>query len=182
MKTQISSIILLVLAFSFCTTKNSTEAVERSGESLANTVLNLPDSLIRYNAKISQPPKPVAINSTAIIVFINVSCVTCISELDYWLENSDKLQEKNIPLLFILRASDDFYFFKFLVENEKKALPDGDFYFDINDEFRILNEELLINEVNTFLIDQALTVIKSGNPVKNTPFHKELVTTLESIF
>ncbi len=103
-----------------------------------------------------------------------MSCVTCIGDLDYWLENSDKLQERNIPIVYILRASDDFYFFKFLVENEKKELPDGDFYFDINDEFRILNEELLINEVNTFLIDQALTVIKSGNPVKNSSFAKSL--------
>ncbi len=51
MKIQISSIILLVLAFSFCTTKNSTEAVERNGESLVNTVLNLPDSLTLYKSE-----------------------------------------------------------------------------------------------------------------------------------
>jgi hypothetical protein len=174
MKTQISSIILLVLAFSFCTTKNSTEAVERSGESLVNTVLTLPDSLTRYTAEISQPPKPVAINSTSIIVFINVSCVSCIGDLDYWLENSDKLREKNIPLHFILRASDDFYFFKFLVENEKKELPDGNFYFDIHDEFRVLNEHIQNNEANTFLIDQDFAIIKSGNPIKSSSFAKSL--------
>jgi hypothetical protein len=59
---KIIPFIIIVLAFSFCTTKNNTENVVRNGESLANTVLNLPDSLIIYNAEISQPPKPVAIN------------------------------------------------------------------------------------------------------------------------
>lgn len=171
---KITPFIIIVLAFSFCNTKNNTENVVRNGKSLANTVLTLPDSLTLYNSEFSEAPRSVAINSTSVVVFINVSCVTCIGDIDYWLENSVKLQEKNIPMIFILRASDDFYFFKFLVENEKKELPEGSFYFDINDEFRVFNEKLLTHEVNTFLIDQGLVIIKSGNPVKNTSFAKEL--------
>ncbi|SNS54587.1 hypothetical protein SAMN06295967_11248 [Belliella buryatensis] len=171
---KITPFIIIVLAFSFCNTKNNTENVVRNGESLANTVLTLPDSLTLYKSEFSEVPRTVAINSTSVVVFINVSCVTCIDELDYWLENSAKLQEKNIPMIFILRASDDFYFFKFLIENENKELPEGSFYLDIKDEFRVLNEKLLTHEVNTFLIDQGLKVIKSGNPIKSSSFAKDL--------
>ncbi|MFN3802812.1 hypothetical protein [Belliella pelovolcani] len=171
---KISSFIFMVLSFSFCTTKNDTENGEKFREILGSTLLTLPDSLILYNSEISHPPRSVAINESSMVVFINVSCVTCLEDLDFWLENSEKLQEKNIPMIFILRASDDFYFFKFLVENENKEIPEGSFYLDIKDEFRVLNEKLLTHELNTFLIDQGLKVIKSGNPIKSSSFAKDL--------
>lgn len=171
---KIISFIFIVLAFTFCTTKNDTEYVEELREILGSTLLTLPDSLILYNSEISHPPRSVVINESSMVVFINVSCVTCLEDLDFWLGNSEKLQEKNIPMIFILRASDDFYFFKFLVENENKELPGGSFYLDIKDEFRVLNEQILTNGANTFLIDQELVIINSGNPVKSSSFAKSL--------
>lgn len=165
------------MAFSFCTNQTKIENVKVEGKDFQNKLLTIPNCLNFYNLDTSQSPQEgetIKIDQSAIIVFINVSCVTCISDLDFWLENSRKLQERNIPLNFILRSSDDFYFFKFLVENENKELAPGSYFFDINDEFRMLNEELLLNETNTFLINQDLEIIMSGNPVKNESFAKKL--------
>ncbi|AFL86218.1 hypothetical protein Belba_3730 [Belliella baltica DSM 15883] len=87
---KITPFIIIVLAFSFCNTKNNTENVLRNEESLANTVLTLPDSLTRYKSEFSEVPRSVAINSTSVVVFINVSCVTCIGDLDYSLNGNFK--------------------------------------------------------------------------------------------
>ncbi|WP_339865976.1 hypothetical protein [uncultured Algoriphagus sp.] len=162
--------IILIFSLSFCTTKTKIENTQAERKDTQNKLLTLPNCLTLYNLDTNQSShegKTIEIDQSAIIVFINVSCVTCIGDLDFWLENSRKLQEKNIPLVYILRASDDFYFFKFLVENENKELAPGSYFFDINDEFRKLNEELLLNETNTFLINQNLEIITSGNPAKN---------------
>lgn len=87
---KILNFIIIVLAFSFCTNKNNTENVERNGKSLANTVLTFPDSLTRYKSEFSEVPRTVAINSTSVVMFINVSCVTCIGDLDYSLNGNFK--------------------------------------------------------------------------------------------
>jgi hypothetical protein len=87
---KITPFIIIVLAFSFCNTKNNTENVVRYGESLANTVLTLTDSLTLYKSEFSEVPRTVAINSTSVVVFINVSCVTCIGDLDYSLNGNFK--------------------------------------------------------------------------------------------
>lgn len=175
----LSSILVMILAFSFCTDKTKIENLKVERMDFQNKLLTFPNCLNLYNLdtnQSSQEGETIKFDQSAIIVFINVSCVTCIGDLDFWLENSRKLQEKNIPLVYILRASDDFYFFKFLVENENKELAPGSYFFDINDEFRKLNEELLINETNTFLINQDLEIIISGNPAKNRTFSQKLFT------
>jgi hypothetical protein len=172
-----STTILLIFALSFCTTKIKVENLKENHEDLKTRLLTLPNSLTLYNLdtiQISQQGETIKIDQPTIIVFINVSCITCIGDLDFWLENSKKIQEKSIPLTFILRASDDFYFFKFLVENEKKELAQGSYFFDIYDEFRMLNEDLLLNKTNTFLINQNLEIIISGNPVENRSYAHEL--------
>lgn len=174
---KISSTIVLIFLLSFCTTKITDENTQGERKDLQNKLLTLPNSLTSYNLytnQSSQQGETIKIDQSAIIAFINVSCVTCIGDLDFWLENSKKLQEKNIPMFFILRASDDFYFFKFLVENENKELAPGSYFFDINDEFRKLNEELLVNETNTFLINQDFEISTSGNPVENRSFAQKL--------
>lgn len=173
----LSSIFLFILAFPFCSDKTKIEKTDEDLKDLESKQLTLPNSLTLYNPdtnRSSHQGETIEIDQFALIVFINVSCVTCIGDLDFWLENSRKLQEKNIPLMYSLRASDDFYFFKFLVENENKELAPGSYFFDIKDGFRKLNEELLVNEINTFLINQDLEIITSGNPVKNRSFAREL--------
>lgn len=178
MKIKINYVFVLFMAFSFCKTKTEVENVQVEFQIMQDKILKLPNILTQYKIdsnQFSQQEKRIKINNSTMIVFINVSCVTCIDDLDFWLENSEKLQEKNIPMIFILRASDDFYFFKFLVENENKELPMGSIYLDINDEFRTINEEFLTDETNTFFINQNLEIITFGNPVKNTPFAKELL-------
>ncbi|WP_339751024.1 hypothetical protein [Algoriphagus aquimarinus] len=173
----LGSILVIILAFSFCADKTKIENLKVDRKGFQNKSVTFPNCLNLYNLDTnqgSQDGKTIIIDQSAIIVFLNVSCVTCIGDLDFWLENSTKFKERNIPVLFILRASDDFYFFKFLVENENKELAPGSYFFDINDEFRKLNEELLLNETNTFLINQDMEIITSGNPVENGSFAQKL--------
>lgn len=85
-----SFFVFTFMVFSFCNTNTSSENVEIKEESLDNNTLILSDPLILYNSEISQAPRTVAINSTSVVVFINVSCVTCIGDLDYSLNGNFK--------------------------------------------------------------------------------------------
>ncbi|MBW3466952.1 hypothetical protein [Arthrospiribacter ruber] len=168
-------LLLLSLFIWFCKPKryevNQLNDIQ-SLDILIDSVI-LPDSLILYRT-IYEPQLDVATrirnSSKSMVIFINASCVTCIQELDFWIENEPKFQEFKIPFFFIARAQDEFHFFKFVVENEGDSLPKGEFYFDTNDEFRLLNNELLENGINTILINSRFEVLFKGNPIKDKAF------------
>lgn len=101
-----------------------------------------------------------------IVSYINVSCPSCIVEIDKWNEFIGDMKSKDCKVKLVLYSKDNFEYIKYLFEsNELKKFPHI-LYLDTKNVFDRNNP--LFNEFDTdktVLTDKENIVILKGNPL-----------------
>lgn len=98
--------------------------------------------------------------------FINVSCVSCISDIDKWDSLSAELIQYGVPVILICDSKDNFEYIKYLFEQGKINHYSFPLFFDSKDEFykknRFIRQDLAHQVV---LTNKNNEIIASGNPI-----------------
>lgn len=101
-----------------------------------------------------------------IYAYVNVSCPTCIVNLEDWQEFISKVLKNAVPVIMVCTSKDHFEYFKYLCETKQMKPFTFPLYLDIRNQFPIknpfVNESLVYQTVLTNL-DNAILV--TGDPI-----------------
>ncbi len=105
-------------------------------------------------------------SSFRIYAFMNVSCASCLPDVDKWNEAIPGFMKYKVPVILLCSAKDNFEYIKFLFENGKLKKFPFPLYLDVKNRFYKLNP--FINEYvahQAVLTDGNNTIIATGNPL-----------------
>ena len=121
----------------------------------------LADSLDIFNA------------SQRIYSYVNVSCATCVRNINFWSDLIPELRKYDVPIILICRSDDEFELFQYLCETGSINEFPYPFVLDVNNEFNKLNT--FMNEIDDFktvLTNDKNAIILIGNPTTNEEIRK----------
>lgn len=132
--------------------------------------LNFPDNLETY-----RPFKDYLLDSTEvakkrlrIFTYINISCPSCIANLENWNKVASQLIKYNVPIFFLCYSEDNFEYIKFLCEQGKVKTFAFPFFFDKQDRFLKKNKFLTVSpNYHTVLLDENDKILWVGDPSHN---------------
>ncbi len=110
----------------------------------------------------SQPPQ---VKPFKIYAYVNVSCPTCIVDLQNWQEFISELNSE-VPVIMVCTSKDHFEYFKYLCEGEQLKHFTFPLYLDIKNQFATRNP--FVNEslaYQTVLTNSDNTILVSGDPI-----------------
>jgi hypothetical protein len=169
--TKLVFIVLMVTSFMSC--NNDKEVINELG------VVLVPEKLIAYNYSDSTSTSIGFGKKYRLYTSINVSCSTCIFELEDWRLFATGKMEYTFDFYPICYAKDNFEMLKYLFENEDIKPLNFPLFLDADNEF-ITNNELLVsmNDNITILTDSDNNILLSGNPIHDPELMKEYVNLL----
>lgn len=185
---RIKSIFLyMVLSFLFCCAISCNDIISRHSKEVSNKISNhssnlqkikWPDSLVTYNpfnlkffnGRVLRKSK------FKLYAYLNLGCSSCIADLNRWATLTPSLKEKDVEVLLVCYAKDDFEYFKYLYEsNEIKSLPfpfyfDSKFYFQKNNSFikKFQSDQI-------FLTDEFDNVLLQGDIINSKEIYDSLL-------
>ncbi len=171
-------LIIQLLTFSSCDVQNANRNKKegiKEVEIRNQKLLRLPEILYEFTPKLGTSK----VNSNDlfleknlyVLVYLSVSCVTCLRELELWQKRVVAFHSKNVPVYFIFHSYDNFNLFTFLFEAEGNTLPEAKLFFDIHKEFEALNPANFNNETDrVFLLDQNFAILVEGDSIKDPKF------------
>lgn len=136
-------------------------------EGLKSYSLN-PDSLILDSLKLTQH------SNYKIYAFIDVSCPSCIADIDQWNKIHKDFLSYNVPIILICYSKGNFEYLKYLFEsNQIKSFP-YPIYLDMNHQLfegnRYLKEK---TSHYAILTDKNNNILIEGNPLFSTKVKNE---------
>jgi len=137
----------------------------------------LSDSLTEYNPFMVETSFKKS--KYKLFVYLNVSCSSCLDEMNEWSVMAKKLYELNCICKFILYSKDNFQYFKYLYEEgeiKKNLFP---FYLDTNDYFLMKNpivKKYAIGEC--YLTDENNEVLLYGDFIHSKELKSKLFKTI----
>lgn len=169
------NLLYIVVAAAFaCNGKpaKDTTATAGTADTLLGRQVRLTDGLEAYtNAKDSLYMDSAAISNTngfRIYAFVNVSCSSCIPDIDKWNLAAREFRKYNVPVVLIGFTKNSFEYLKFLIEDGKlKNFPypiflDGDGRFFSAHPF--ISREVAHQAV---LVDNKNTIVATGSPIES---------------
>jgi hypothetical protein len=101
-----------------------------------------------------------------IIMYINVSCSSCLVKLAEWAKLSTEFAKSNVVVIMVLYSKDNFQYFKYLCEQGSIPGFNLPFILDIKNEFVQYNRhsEELISGIPC-LVNEKNDIILSGDPL-----------------
>jgi len=156
--------VAFVLLFSCNAKPKTTEAISAIKKIEGKFVM--PDSIAIYN--------PFQENRTAsneienaplkIYTFVDTSCPSCLTNINNWSLAASELKKYNIPIIMICQSEDNFELLKYLCEKKDIAGYPFPFYFDLKNQFFLLNKFLDITpHHHTVLTDSTNQILVAGD-------------------
>lgn len=143
-------------------------------------IINIPDSLIIYETDSPDKSTSTKLGNLTLITTINVSCATCILELNKWRFFKEKNESEKFSLMPICYSKDNFEMIKYLFESGEIETLDFPIYFDKGNQFIELNKNFLDDNNNiTILVDKEYKVLVQGNPLSNNKLMNEYLKYLK---
>ncbi|MDI9312513.1 MAG: redoxin domain-containing protein [Limnohabitans sp.] len=172
---KILTIFFLLFVFS-CNQNKKIDAIDTKQ-------INLTDSLEIYNpTKISLTNKKQVLENPShkVYTYLNVSCSSCLFELNEWSTIAQKFKELNTEVIFICYSKDKFQYFKYLYEDDQiKRLP-FPFLLDSNDIFLRNNSMFKKYELGqVFLTDASGKIILNGNIIHSENLLNKYLTLIK---
>ncbi|MDP1762541.1 MAG: hypothetical protein Q8L07_01555 [Sediminibacterium sp.] len=174
----IQYLIFLFISISFCALISCRNNQAKSLSGIAGNIsehskngqkLTIPDELQAYSPfknylldsnQLAQLP------SSKIYAYVNVSCSSCIGDIEKWNELIPVFMQNNVPVMLIFYTKDNFEYIKYLCESggvKKFPFP---FYLDTKNKFSEQNPIFKEYEMKpVVLVDKNNTIICSGNPL-----------------
>lgn len=163
------TIFCLLSCFLFFACQDDERNVETAGAAISKKIgkrITIPDSMELYVPfnNLLYDSSAIASSPLKIYTFIDVSCSSCIDNIEKWeFLSASKFAKEKVPIILICQSRDDFELFKYFCESGKVPRFQLPFFIDKGGKYFKLNT--FINRSNhTVLTDQANAVILSGDP------------------
>lgn len=163
-------LIFFMIGFSVSTLvvscKNDAQKAQGKKVKQAKKII-LPDNLVVYNPFDKPSPDHVETErgSLRIYSFVDASCPSCITNIKNWDKISTEFSRLDVQVILIFQSNDNFELFKYLCES--KDIPEFKFpfFFDVKDNFFLLNPTLNPAPNNhTVLTDPNNNILEWGDP------------------
>lgn len=170
-------LLLIILVSTSCISKhnnnnNNNEEIRLKNiiEGVLGEKLNVPD-----NVKVYKPLSEYKLDSTEmfssnfkIYSHVNVSCGTCVRNIDLWNSFIAELKKYDIPIILICSSNDNYVLLEYVCEREQKLSFEYPFILDTKNEF--LKKNQFMNECQDFktvLTNKDDEILLIGNPINN---------------
>jgi hypothetical protein len=174
------------------TSCNSNSPVKLKGDQL-NTKTDLsnnisqviiwPDSLLVYNPdslQIDSNSRVLTNSKFKVYTYLNLTCSSCLSELNEWSKIAAVFKQKNVELIMICYAKDNFEFFKYLYESKKIKSLVFPFYLESNFAFSKLNSRFKKHELNQIaLTDGADNILLFGDIIHSKEIYNSFLKIID---
>lgn len=137
---------------------------------LLTNKLWLPDSLLTYSISedslLLDSSHLANYSSLKIYAFIDVSCPSCIADIDRWNQVVPEFMKYKVPVLLICFSENNFEYIKYLFENGQVKKFPFPLFLDVTKQLHKLNSFVKENEAHqVILTDQCNTILATGNPL-----------------
>jgi len=177
------SCFLFLLIFLSCkqeTKKNAVTFFQNSNiQNQGKIKIKWTDSLIVYN------PLNITLNSKnqvfpnckfKVYVYLNLSCSSCLDELNEWSKLSIIFKEKKVELRMIGYAKDNFEYFKYLYESKEINQLPFPFFFEDKFDFSKSNRMFKKYEMNKIaLTDNEEIILLIGNLIQSKDLYDTFI-------
>jgi hypothetical protein len=129
----------------------------------------LPDNLTVYNPDSINNCENYDLISSEFKIYshIDVSCGSCIGNIEKWNNLIQEFSKYEVPLILICGSEDEFELFQYLCESGKVDISHYPFYFDVNNDFHNLNTFMIKSDFETVLADKENNILLIGNPIRS---------------
>lgn len=136
----------------------------------ATNKLRLPDTLITYsigeNSLLLDSGQLANYASLKLYAFIDVSCPSCIADIDQWNNVVPEFMKYKVPVLLICFSKNNFEYIKYLFENGQVKKFPFPLFLDVNSQLHKLNTFIKEDESHqVVLTDKHNTILATGNPL-----------------
>lgn len=167
------AVCLSILVWSSCSNiaSNPSEGtLKLPSDTLLGKILRLPkdievytayeDSLYMDNIQLVQR------SPFRIYAFINVSCSSCISDIDKWTTTCPEFFKYKVPVVLVCFSDDNFEYVRYLFESNKLRKFPFPLYLDAKRLFYPLNNFIKEDVAHqAVLVDSSNTIVATGNPI-----------------
>jgi len=109
-----------------------------------------------------------------------LTCSSCLSELNEWSKIAAVFKQKNVELIMICYAKDNFEFFKYLYESKKIKSLVFPFYLESNFAFSKLNSRFKKHELNQIaLTDGADNILLFGDIIHSKEIYNSFLKIID---
>ena len=167
------TITYICLFLTSCINNNNRQKVEPLKVVLEENLgkkLAIPDGLMIYKpfTDYIADSSEIFSSSYRIYSYINVSCGTCINNIELWNSLIIELKELKIPVILICESDDKYVLFRYMCESGKIKKFSYPFVLNRNNDFTMKNPFMkIINNFQTVLTDKENTILLIGNPIYN---------------
>ncbi|SHN35652.1 hypothetical protein SAMN04488057_12811 [Cyclobacterium lianum] len=97
------------------------------------------DSLQKFSSNMDLVPVPLKEtfcrdqDMSYIITFINVSCVTCLADFEFWNRFFESTSSKKVKVYYVVHSNDRFNFFKYVINSGKIEINLNSVWVDENE-------------------------------------------------
>lgn len=179
-------LMLGMVVFLSCKNKKTANVDERTGK--INVILgktfHSPSDIKLYMPFEKQFSDSIGMFNSKLKVFsyINVSCSTCLDELENWSTLATELSAYKIPVILVLQSKDRYELLKYLIEENKLKPYPYPFVFDVNNQYfpfnRFLSEADRLYTVTTTKKDKILYV---GDPMHVESDRTKLLASIKEL-
>lgn len=165
--------LTLIGLFFSCVSNIKKEKAQYFDSIISKTIgkeLLLPQKLILYkpHSNYSMDSCDIANASHKIYSHINVSCGSCLKEIEMWEKLIPQFEKLGVSIIIICTADDNFILFEYLCEKNKFINYSFPFFLDMNDKYTRLNKFVnLSNDFKTILTDKENRILLLGNPINS---------------
>lgn len=151
--------------------------------SISANKLRLPDTLLIYNTNMDSlllDSSEIANHDfLKIYAFIDISCPSCITDIDQWNNIVPMFKKYNVPVLLICHSKGNFEYIKYLFENGQIKKFPYPLYLDVANQLHQRNTFIDKNEAHqAILTDRNNTILAMGNPLLSDEVKGIYVTTI----
>ena len=170
MHVPLKIIRLLIICFLAAACQTPTSRDGRKDEGSRGDVFKLPDSMAVYSANkdslLLDSSQLAHHSSLKIFVVIDVSCPSCVADIDQWRAIVPDFMKYQVPVLLICFSKNNFEYIQYLFENgQVKPFP-FPLYLDISRQLHALNPFILEGIAHqAVLTDEKNVVLTTGSPL-----------------
>lgn len=151
----------------FCYSKKSPTDQHNTA---AQNKLRLPDTLLTYSLSehslLLDSSQLANHFSLKIYAFIDVSCPSCIADIDKWNNVVPEFMKYKVPVILVCYSKNNFEYIKYLFENGQVKKFPFPLYLDITNQLHKQNSYIRENEGHqVVLTDQHNAILAMGNPL-----------------
>lgn len=143
--------------------------------------INIPEQLEVYPPIGTQKRNnPLIADNLKIYTLINVSCSTCLLQIQKWDNFQKVLNETGVSVIPICYSKDNFELLKYLYESRKLGDLQLSLYLDTNNQLIKQNKSLVSAAGKlTVLVNAKDEILLRGSPVENSTMKKKYITTIK---